>query len=724
MRSGQRLCQFGPPDEVCLRCGTRDTSRQATQPLRKRKVSQRTKLLFEERGRNFNKMSEQDRRESTRAIAVYSRDDFRQYVHKVLDDIEEAESVGNMRSVTKLTRILAHKDRRTSCNPSKGADGRPITTTAQLLSEWENFLGAKFQRPSADANRNLENLVAEEDVLGYDELGACLNALRSGKATGCDNVPIEAYRGSVHATNELFRICQMLWHSERIPPELVRGTFIMLHKKGSRDDMANYRAICLLCHSYKLLSAVVARRLMAVLEDRLPDTQAGFRPARGCRDNVCALRWFIDMVLWEGRQSVVTFIDYSAAFDTESQLFLDSALAEAGVNSKDRRIVQAIFAAATGVMRIRQQDGGVEMSEPFNIERGMLQGNIFSPVCFIAGLDRIFRLYDHVNPGMTVGTGAHTVRMAKFEYADAAALIDEDAEQATARVTSLAAGSISDTAMIISAKKSKVMHIHKTTRTSATTDADVAKLNLVHKCESCAREFTKLRGLKMHMARWCDGGRTQRSRVGSLTDKAVKSSKRRAAEASFDKVIMGSDPPLENVPHFEYLGSRLQCDGSDEADVRHRLEIAQSAFSSLNHLWADHRLSRTTKLRLYRVCVCSSLTHCCEAWTLNRTVIRSINGFNSRCLHVMTGEHYRETATAPAYDLVLAVRRRRLRYLGHVLRMPADRMVRCSLMALVIDASHYPTGSLFSDWQGIALPQLVAMASSRSLWRAKVASLS
>ena len=78
------------------------------------------------------------------------------------------------------------------------------------------------------------------------------------------------------------------------------------------------------------------------------------------------------------------YIDYSAAFDTESQLFLDSALAETGVSSKVRRIVQAIFAAATGVVRIRQQDGGVEMSEPFNIERGVLQGDIFSPVCFIA----------------------------------------------------------------------------------------------------------------------------------------------------------------------------------------------------------------------------------------------------------------------------------------------------------------------------------------------------
>ena len=192
--------------------------------------------------------------------------------------------------------------------------------------------------------------------------------------------------------------------------------------------------------------------------------------------------------------------------------------------------------------------------------------------------------------------------------------------------------------------------------------------------------------MSCHLTFWVSGSPT----IGSLTDKAVKSSKRRAAHASLDKVLIGSDPPLENVPNFDYLSSRLQGDGSDDADVRHRLEIAQSAFSSLSHLWADHRLSRTTKLRLYRVCVC-----CCEAWTLNRTVIRSINGFNSRCLHVMTGGHYRETATAPAYDLVLAVRRRRMRYLGHVLRMPSDRMVRCALMALPGSDKHQS----LSIWQ-------------------------
>ena len=57
---------------------------------------------------------------------------------------------------------------------------------------------------------------------------------------------------------------------------------------------------------------------------------------------------------------------------------------------------------------------------------------------------------------MTVGTGAHTIHMAKFEYPVDAALIDEDAGQATAWVTSLAAGSIVDAAMILDRQSRQV----------------------------------------------------------------------------------------------------------------------------------------------------------------------------------------------------------------------------------------------------------------------------
>ena len=396
-------------------------------------------------------------------------------------------------------------------------------------------------------------------------------------------------------------------------------------------------------------------------------------------------------------------------------MFLDEALAEAGVGAKVRRIVQAIFAAATGAVRLRHPDGTMTLSEPFDIARGVLQGDIFSPVAFIAGLGRIFRMHHLQNPGVAVGVGESTTIMSKFEYADDAALVDADAATATARVTALAAGSLTDAAMVIS--QAKIMHIHRKTHVSSTMEAEVEALKLAHKCDACSRTFPTQRGLKIHAARWCAGGVMQRSRRGSLVDRAVQTAKRRAAEALLSHVYVGNTP-LENVYSFEYLGGRMQCDGADDADVRHRMAIAQTTFGSLSSIWTDHRLSRALKLMTYQLAVCSTLTHASEAWTLTEPVMRSVNGFNSRCLHIITGQDYRVTATAPEYDLLRAIRQRRLRYLGHILRMPESRVVRRALVALAKGGTIYPKGSLFMDCQAMEMNQLVALAQRRGAWNA------
>ena len=124
-------------------------------------------------------------------------------------------------------------------------------------------------------------------------------------------------------------------------------------------------------------------------------------------------------------------------------MFLDQALAEAGVGAKVRRIVQAIFATATGVVRLRHSGGTMTLSEPFDIARGELQRDIFSTAAFIAGS------MTSKPPCVPVGVGESTTIMSKFEYADDAALVDADAATATARVTALAAGSLTDAAMVI-----------------------------------------------------------------------------------------------------------------------------------------------------------------------------------------------------------------------------------------------------------------------------------
>ena len=131
-----------------------------------------------------------------------------------------------------------------------------------------------------------------------------------------------------------------------------------------------------------------------------------------------------------------------------------------------------------------------------------------------------------------------------------------------------------------------------------------------------------------------------------------------------------------------YLGSCFQSDGDDSADVNHRMNVAQSCFSDLYQLWRDNRLPTSMKIRLYRSAVCSSFTHACEAWDLNESILKTINGFNSRCLSVITKGDVHELARDPPFHLVLTIRKRRLRYLGHILRMEQDRLVKRTLIAL------------------------------------------
>ena len=105
----------------------------------------------------------------------------------------------------------------------------------------------------------------------------------------------------------------------------------------------------------------------------------------------------------------------------------------------------------------------------------------------------------------------------------------------------------------------------------------------------------------------------------------------------------------------------------------------------------------------------SVLAHGSEAWTLTPSTRCTINGFNSRFLHRITKRSYGYKlpapdhqvlvwiqgtdilnrflhwitkrsygykATEPTFNLVKALRQRRLRWLGHIMRIPEDRLLR------------------------------------------------
>ena len=81
---------------------------------------------------------------------------------------------------------------------------------------------------------------------------------------------------------------------------------------------------------------------------------------------------------------------------------------------------------------------------------------------------------------------------------------------------------------------------------------------------------------------------------------------------------------------------------------------------------------------------------------MNDEVQRKINGANSRMVSVITGNTQRQEATEATctFNLVRAIRARRLQWLGHILRMDEDRLLHKAVQHMY---AHRSEGDLLMD---------------------------
>ena len=101
-----------------------------------------------------------------------------------------------------------------------------------------------------------------------------------------------------------------------------------------------------------------------------------------------------------------------------------------------------------------------------------------------------------------------------------------------------------------------------------------------------------------------------------------------------------------------------------------------------------------------------------------------VNGFNSRCLSTITKADVRDTATNPEFNLVQTIKARRLRFLGHILRMEPSRLLRRTLLAYLDAPSTERAGSLLHGCDGLSIEELCNIASDRRAWSKRVAQIS
>ena len=107
-----------------------------------------------------------------------------------------------------------------------------------------------------------------------------------------------------------------------------------------------------------------------------------------------------------------------------------------GASDSSRAIFRAIYKNAKGSVRIRNSDGTYTYSDAFEICRGVVQGDIFSPYCFIVALAVLMMRYDPIRyDDSSIKLDGLTTRIHALLYADDSSMVSKTASKISERLT-------------------------------------------------------------------------------------------------------------------------------------------------------------------------------------------------------------------------------------------------------------------------------------------------
>ncbi|KAK3569451.1 hypothetical protein QTP86_030088 [Hemibagrus guttatus] len=222
------------------------------------------------------------------------------------------------------------------------------------------------------------------DKIRKDEVRKALKRMKSGKAVGPDDIPVEVWKCLGEAAVEfLASLFNRVLESERMPEEWRRSLLVPIFKnKGDVQSCSNYRGIKLMSHTMKVWERVVEARLRKVVE--ICEQQYGFMPRKSTTDAIFALRILMEKYRDGQRELHCVFVDLEKAYDRVPREELWYCMRKSGVAEKYVRVVQDMYERSRTVVRC-----AVGQTEEFNVEVGLHQGSALSPFLFAIVMDQL-----------------------------------------------------------------------------------------------------------------------------------------------------------------------------------------------------------------------------------------------------------------------------------------------------------------------------------------------
>ena len=594
------------------------------------------------------------RRARARLRALCSRD-LNQHWTDIADNVNANFLRGN-------TNCLFNFLRKRKSNKGRLSD-RVLDVNGEPVS-WGNRLGRWREHFDSLLNSQppLNPLLPDEEPAGVGaaaanispptavEIDGAIRGLKCGKAAGPDALPGELFKACrADLIPALMHLFGLIWEHETIPVEWFTAILVPVFKKGNKMDCSNYRGISLLCVCMKILEWIILKRMSGLYENILRENQAGFRPGRGCIDQIFSLRAMLELRYEFRRPTIITFVDFKAAFDSVDRDGLWNILYWDGVPLKLRNILKAMYLQTQSTVRAYGQ-----LSEPFIIRSGVRQGALLSPGLFSGSINWVMKRAMEGLRGVLCVNGNGDIT--DFDYADDIALVAEDPavmQEMLNRIVSFGAR----VGLTINAAKTKVL------------------------ASCCPAPILTVGGTQ-----------------------------------------------LDCVESFRYLGSEITSNCDPRAEISIRIGRAREAFESLREdVFNNRRLHKDVKLLVFDSVVRNTLLYGCETWPMRVNDSNRLCAFQMECYrkilrvtyrdHVSNLEVLRRLGRSDEPRLSTVVKERRLRWLGHVLRMPEGRFPKQTLLFNPPRDWKRPRGGVRTTWVRTAEKDALPLRDIYSLGR-------
>ena len=214
-----------------------------------------------------------------------------------------------------------------------------------------------------------------------EELDDASGVLKNGKKCGIDMISYEILKCIRDYNSKLLlKVLNFVLRRNVTAYEWFISIIAPIHKKGSKMDPDNYRGISLISCLYKLLTAILNKRIASFcLENNiLSKAQLGFVKGNRCSDGHFILHNLIkDYCHENGKWLYSCFVDFSKAFDCIPRDILFERLKSKGITGKVFNLIKKIYMNEKCKIKV----GGM-LSDTFDANQGVRQGCILSPLLF------------------------------------------------------------------------------------------------------------------------------------------------------------------------------------------------------------------------------------------------------------------------------------------------------------------------------------------------------